>query len=75
METYVVICRDDAPAHPEGAVGNYVLATREVFASAEAAQGFADTLARGREPMVVGGDWFHLRFGVRAAGRADRRSP
>ena len=60
-ETYVVICRDDNPVHPEGAVGSYVLATRQVFPSTEAAQGFADTIARSREPLVISGGWSSLR--------------
>jgi hypothetical protein len=59
-ETFVVICRDDADR--DGNPGPYILATRQVFGSAAAAENEAAGIARGREPIVVEGRWAELRL-------------
>lgn len=57
-EQYVVICRTDSVADQPGP---YVLATRQVFASREAADHYARVIARSREPIVIEGHWDQLR--------------
>lgn len=56
-DTYIVICLDiDA-----GGTAAYVLATRQTFATADAAQSYAATVAQSRTPLVVAGRWAELR--------------
>lgn len=55
-ETYTVICRDDRL----GGL-HYVLGTRQVFTTEAAAQAYADTIDRSREPIIVPGRWNQLR--------------
>lgn len=58
-DTYIVICRDDSEYN--GPPGAYVLATRQVFETAFAAETYARGVARSREAIVVGGRWGQLR--------------
>lgn len=41
--------------------GHYELATRRVFTNEDEAQTFARTINHSREPLVIPGDWMHLR--------------
>lgn len=58
METYVVICRDDAVLDQPGP---YVLATRQTFDGLQAAQDYARGIASSREAIIVSGRWHELR--------------
>lgn len=49
--SYVVICRDDVK--PDGSKGDYVRATRTLFADAEDAARYASTVNASREPRIV----------------------
>jgi hypothetical protein len=57
-ESFIVICRADKIGRRNGP---YVIATRQTFASAEAAQAYAGTVNASRQPVVVAGRWFQLR--------------
>jgi hypothetical protein len=59
--TFVVIARDDA--HPDGTKGRYSLCTRTVFFSEKTATEYLAGISPSREPVVVPGDWAHLRVG------------
>jgi hypothetical protein len=62
--SFIVICRDDVQQGPNGTIqpGPYMLATRQVFGSAAAAEDYAQGIARGRKPIVVEGRWAELRL-------------
>jgi hypothetical protein len=57
-QTYVVICRDDS----DWDAGPYILATRQVFATREGAQFYADGIAPGRDPIIIEARWHQLRL-------------
>ena len=60
-ETFVVICRDDFTPGADQK-GPYLLASRQVFASAEDARDYARGISPSREPLVIVGDWLNLRW-------------
>jgi hypothetical protein len=60
MNSYIVICRDDAC---DGNPGPFVLATRTVFECKTAAELYCKTIAECRQPQVVEGRFDSLRFG------------
>lgn len=59
---YVVICRDDSEPSNDTAGGPYVLATRTVFPTLEAARSYAAAIAEARQAMVIPGRWAGLRW-------------
>lgn len=61
-DMYIVICRGDYDDYAHRA-GEYVLATRRVFTTREAAAAYADTINHSREALVVAGNFDTLRFG------------
>jgi len=61
-DLFIVICRADSDH--AGNPGEYVLATRQVYATREAAQRYADGCAPSRDAIVVSGRWHQLRLGA-----------
>lgn len=59
-KTFVVIAREDRL--PTGEKGRYTLATRKVFTEEREAFLYLDGISPSREPIVVPGDFAHLRF-------------
>jgi hypothetical protein len=57
-EFYIVVCRDDMNY---GVRGEYVLATRQTFATLKEAARYAVTVNESREPLVVSGRFGQLR--------------
>lgn len=63
-DPHVVVCLESLPGHwriTPGDAQGYVLATRQVFPNAEQASEYASTVHPSRQPLVAGGDWWHLR--------------
>jgi hypothetical protein len=66
---FVVICRSDSKTVERSGerteeryvAGHYELATRRVFATEDEARTYARGISPSREPLVVLGDWLHLR--------------
>lgn len=58
--SYIVVCRDDRKY--DGSKGDYTLATRNVFATMEAANEYAKYISDSREPIVVPGRFNDLNF-------------
>lgn len=58
-DRWVVICRDDKVGRR---TPPYVLATRQVFGSREAAETYAATVHPSRKPLVIEGRWGELRL-------------
>jgi hypothetical protein len=52
-DTYIVICKEQ---------GTYILVTREVFVTKEAAEAYRDTCSPSREALVIPGDFRNLRI-------------
>lgn len=64
--TFVVICRADSKYDEHigeriSGTGDYELATRRVFPTEDEARTYARTINQSREPLVIPGDWLHLR--------------
>jgi hypothetical protein len=57
---YVVVCRNDRLSARKP--GPYVLATRKVFTVEADAKAYAKTVAKSRQPLVIGGRFHQLRF-------------
>ena len=62
QDQYIVICRDYDP--DVRGRKPYVLVTRQVFATREAATRYRATVAKSRKPIVVAGRWGQLRLGA-----------
>lgn len=57
---FIVIAREDRKE--DNSLGRYILATRRVFYSEEAALGYADSLGQSRDAVVIPGRFHELRF-------------
>lgn len=56
-DTYIVVCRDDRVGRRKG---RYVLATRRIFETSDAAATYAAAIAHAREPLVIAGRFTDL---------------
>jgi len=61
---FIVICRADRNPWMPDVPGRYELATREVFTNEYRAELYWQGISSSREPMIVRGDFEHLRFPI-----------